>query len=146
MENEELRIDQVEEQEYFDSVMHHIDTQLAHEVEAYDNAEQELQKYLYSSWEDGTHMGASIDRLIEAVQIGRFARTQELLADKRMAEKKQWRIPESTLLTAAAFGGSIGVWSAMYVVRHKTKHTKFVIGVPVILAAQIGFVLYLLFR
>ena len=84
MEKEVLLPDQLEEKEYFESVMHHIDTQLAHEVEAYDNAEQELRTYLYSSWEDGTHMGASIDRLIEAVQIGRFARTQELLADKRM--------------------------------------------------------------
>jgi len=91
MEKEQLHADQIEEQSYFDSVMHHIDTQLAHEVEAYDNAEQELQKYLYSSWEDGTHMGASIDRLIEAVQIGRFARTQELLADKRMDKIRSLR-------------------------------------------------------
>ena len=50
------------------------------------------------------------------------------------------------LLGIAAVGGSIGVWAAMYTVRHKTKHMKFVIGVPVILAIQIGFVLYFILR
>ena len=80
---EKLAIRQ-QEQRYFDDVMTHIRTQLETEVAAYDDAQAELQKYLYSSWEDGSHMGASIDRLIEAVQIGKFARTQELLADKRM--------------------------------------------------------------
>ena len=73
-----------QERQYFARVMQRIAAYLQQEVQAYDNAQQELRTYLYSSWEDGTHMGASIDRLIEAVQIGRFARTQELLADKRM--------------------------------------------------------------
>jgi uncharacterized membrane protein YsdA (DUF1294 family) len=66
--------------------------------------------------------------------------------DKLYAKKNIWRIPERTLLGVAAFGGSIGVLSAMYTVRHKTKHMKFVIGVPLILAIQIGIVLYLLLR
>ena len=34
-------------------------------------------------------------------------------------------------------GGSVGALLAMYTVRHKTKHNKFRIGVPVILAVQI---------
>ena len=83
-ESEEKLAIRQQEQRYFDDVMTHIRTQLETEVAAYDDAQAELQKYLYSSWEDGSHMGASIDRLIEAVQIGKFARTQELLADKRM--------------------------------------------------------------
>ena len=60
-----------------------------------------------------------------------------MLADKRKAEKKLWRIPESTLLTSAAFGGSIGALAGMYPFRHKTKHLKFTLGVPAILIAQI---------
>ena len=56
-----------------------------------------------------------------------------MLADKHKARKKLRRVPEATLLGAAAIGGSIGVWLAMYTVRHKTKHAKFVIGVPLIL-------------
>lgn len=66
--------------------------------------------------------------------------------DKLYAKKNVWRVPERTLLGIAAFGGSIGVWVAMYTVRHKTKHMKFVIGVPLILAIQIGVVLYFLLR
>ena len=66
--------------------------------------------------------------------------------DKLYAKKNMWRVPERTLMGVAAFGGSIGVWLAMYTVRHKTKHMKFVIGVPLILACQIGLVLYLLLR
>ena len=41
------------------------------------------------------------------------------------------------LLTAAALGGSIGVLAGMYLVRHKTRHLKFAIGVPFILIVQL---------
>lgn len=58
--------------------------------------------------------------------------------DKRKAIKNKWRIPEKTLLGLAAAGGSVGALAGMYGFRHKTKHMKFVIGVPVILAIQIG--------
>ena len=67
-----------------------------------------------------------------------------MLADKRKAQKKLWRIPESTLLTAAAFGGSIGMLIGMYTVRHKTKHLKFTLGVPAILIAQVALVMWIL--
>ena len=66
--------------------------------------------------------------------------------DKLYARKNMWRIPERTLMGLAAVGGSIGVLTAMYTVRHKTKHMKFVIGVPAILAVQAGLVLYFLLR
>ena len=60
-----------------------------------------------------------------------------MLADKRKAKKKLWRIPESTLLAIAGLGGSVGSLIGMYAFRHKTKHLKFTLGVPVILAAQL---------
>lgn len=60
-----------------------------------------------------------------------------MLADKRMAQKNLWRIPESTLLCAAAIGGSIGSLAGMYAFRHKTKHLKFSLGIPVILLLQV---------
>ena len=66
-----------------------------------------------------------------------------MLADKSMARKNLWRIPESTLLTAAAFGGSIGALAGMYLFRHKTRHLKFTLGVPAILMVQVACILWL---
>lgn len=60
-----------------------------------------------------------------------------MLADKWKAKKNRWRIPEATLMTVAALGGSIGSLLGMYTVRHKTKHLKFTLGIPLILAVQI---------
>lgn len=60
-----------------------------------------------------------------------------MLIDKFKAKKNLWRIPEATLMTVAAIGGSVGSLMGMYLVRHKTKHSKFTIGIPVILAVQV---------
>ncbi len=62
-----------------------------------------------------------------------------MTADKLYARKKMWRIPERTLLGTAAIGGSIGILIAMRTFRHKTKHLKFTLGVPLILVFQVGF-------
>ncbi len=59
-----------------------------------------------------------------------------MLVDKRRAQKKKWRIRESTLLLVAAIGGSVGSLLGMYIFRHKTKHPKFFLGVPALLAVQ----------
>ena len=61
-----------------------------------------------------------------------------MLADKQKAKKKQWRIPEATLMASALIGGSIGALAGMYTFRHKTKHPKFTVGIPLILAVQVG--------
>ncbi len=66
-----------------------------------------------------------------------------MLLDKQKARKKKWRIPERTLFLAAALGGSIGCLIGMYTFRHKTKHKRFTIGIPLILIAQIALALYL---
>ena len=51
--------------------------------------------------------------------------------DKRRAIKKRWRIPERTLILTAFLGGGIGSLLGMYVFRHKTRHRKFVILIPI---------------
>ena len=61
--------------------------------------------------------------------------------DKRRSIRKAWRIPESVLMGFAAIGGSVGALLAMLLFRHKTKHAKFTVGVPLILVAQIIVVL-----
>ena len=59
-----------------------------------------------------------------------------MLLDKWKAKKNRWRIRESTLMLVAALGGSVGSLLGMYTVRHKTKHLKFTLGIPLILVAQ----------
>ena len=66
-----------------------------------------------------------------------------MLADKQKAKKGAWRIPEATLMGIAALGGSVGAIAGMYLFRHKTRHTKFTLGLPLILALQL-FLIYLI--
>ncbi len=65
--------------------------------------------------------------------------------DKKKAQKRAWRIPESTLFVLAIIGGSIGSVIGMQLFRHKTRHWYFVYGMPAILILQILLVLILLF-
>ena len=67
-----------------------------------------------------------------------------MLVDKKKAKKGAWRIPEATLMTVAAFGGSIGSLLGMYHFRHKTKHPKFTVGIPLILIAQVAAAWYII--
>lgn len=69
-----------------------------------------------------------------------------MLIDKWKAKKNRWRIPEATLMGVAAIGGSVGSLIGMYTVRHKTKHVKFVVGIPAILVVQIFAAVFLIYR
>ena len=60
-----------------------------------------------------------------------------MLADKFSAQNRMRRTPEAVLMGLAVLGGSLGCLAGMYAVRHKTKHLKFTIGIPVILAVQV---------
>ena len=62
--------------------------------------------------------------------------------DKYKARRGQWRISEATLLAVAAIGGSIGAWMGMKVWHHKTLHSKFRYGVPIMLLAHIALMAY----
>ncbi|GAB6173001.1 MAG: DUF1294 domain-containing protein [Ruminiclostridium sp.] len=53
--------------------------------------------------------------------------------DKFKAVTNRWRISEHHLLTVAFFMGALGVLLGMKIFRHKTKHLKFMVGVPVCL-------------
>ena len=65
--------------------------------------------------------------------------------DKLRAKKQVWRVPEKTLFLIALLGGSVGTNVGMYVFRHKTKHWYFVIGMPLILIAQVALGFWLKF-
>lgn len=62
--------------------------------------------------------------------------------DKQRAKNNKWRIPERTLLLLAAIGGSMGALLGMYGFKHKTKHLKFVLGVPVFFAVHVVIIYY----
>ena len=66
-----------------------------------------------------------------------------MFIDKKKAEKDRWRIKESTLLTLALIGGSIGAIAGMYTFHHKTKKPRFFIGIPVIIVLQIMLIIAL---
>ncbi len=56
--------------------------------------------------------------------------------DKYAAKHKKWRVPEKLLFVFAILGGSAAMYITMLVIRHKTKHLSFMIGLPVIMLLQ----------
>ncbi len=62
--------------------------------------------------------------------------------DKDKAKRGAWRIPEATLLLVAFLGGSLGALLGMEVFRHKTKHAKFKILVPLFLVLHVALAVY----
>ena len=56
-----------------------------------------------------------------------------MLTDKYKAQNKMRRTPEAVLMLVASIGGSLGSLLGMYAVRHKTKHKKFSVGIPILL-------------
>lgn len=63
--------------------------------------------------------------------------------DKRCAVKKRWRVKESTLMLLSVLGGSVGMYITMLLINHKTRHLKFMLGIPIILIVQLAAVIYL---
>ena len=66
--------------------------------------------------------------------------------DKRAARLGSWRIKERTLLFVSAVGGSISMLITMSLIRHKTKHAKFMMGIPAIIILQIALVIFIWWR
>lgn len=57
--------------------------------------------------------------------------------DKRVSKiPGHRRVPEKTLITLALIGGSLAMYMTMLSVRHKTKHPKFMVGIPAIMILQ----------
>lgn len=64
--------------------------------------------------------------------------------DKKMAIKKNSRIAEKTIFTICLFLGSIGVYAGIYKFRHKTKHIKFTVLVPILFILNIFSIYYII--
>lgn len=84
---------------------------------------------------------------LAAISFISFAVTcYDKIAAKKLPEH---RTPEATLFMLSALGGSVAMLLTMRLIRHKTKHKRFMIGIPVIImlqAALFGAVWYLFCR
>lgn len=69
-----------------------------------------------------------------------------MVLDKFLAIKQLWRIPEIVLMGVAAVGGSVGCLVGMYGFRHKTRHLKFVVGIPIIIVCHLVVLYFTVFR
>ena len=67
--------------------------------------------------------------------------------DKRISKRNrvELRTSEKTLLILSALGGSVAMLLTMLLVMHKTKHIKFMMGIPAIITIQAAIV-FLLFH
>lgn len=64
--------------------------------------------------------------------------------DKRKAKRHEWRVSEAALLLVALAGGPYGAWLGMKVFRHKTKHWKFRILIPLTTLLWTAGIIYLI--
>ncbi len=63
-------------------------------------------------------------------------------ADKFSARHDMWRVPERVLWALAVCGGAAGMLLTMRLVRHKTKHRRFMVGLPILIAVQAGVIAF----
>ena len=62
--------------------------------------------------------------------------------DKKISKRNnvKLRIPEKTLFIWSAVGGSLAMFITMQLIRHKTKHVSFMVGIPVIFILQVALI------
>lgn len=77
-------------------------------------------------------MGLLIEILVIYLIIINLDALLLMYSDKRRAIKGSWRIPEAMFFLVAVLGGSPGVMLGMKLFRHKTLHTSFTVGMPII--------------
>lgn len=66
--------------------------------------------------------------------------------DKWKARHGKWRISEMTLILLAFVGGALGAMAGMKVFRHKTRHWKFRILVPLALVLWMAAMVWMYMR
>lgn len=66
--------------------------------------------------------------------------------DKRAAVKGKWRVPEATLMLLGLFGGALPMFVTMRTIRHKTKHMKFMVGLPLEMALHVALICLIIFK
>ena len=67
------------------------------------------------------------------------------IRDKHNAKHNQRRVPEATLWWYGLLGGATGSYLTMKLIRHKTKHKSFMLGMPLLMVIQLAVMTYLFF-
>lgn len=60
------------------------------------------------------------------------------IRDKIAAKNGRSRVPEAKLWTIGLLGGALGSYITMQLIRHKTKHKSFMIGMPILIILNIA--------
>ncbi len=68
------------------------------------------------------------------------------VSDKIKAKRNSRRIPERVLMTVSLIGGATAMLLTMEAIRHKTKHKRFMIGLPILILLQVLLLLYIGYR
>ena len=68
------------------------------------------------------------------------------VSDKSRAQNHKRRIAEKTLFGTAVLGGSAAMYLTMLAIRHKTKHKRFMIGLPLIMIVQAAAIAFVIIR
>lgn len=68
------------------------------------------------------------------------------VVDKIAAKRDGWRISEKTLFILCFLGGSVAMYATMRLIRHKTLHKRFMLGIPLIIALQLVLILGVISR
>lgn len=74
--------------------------------------------------------------------ISLIAATVTVIDKLRAPDPSKRRVPENTLLLLSALGGSVAMYITMVMIRHKTRHSKFMLGIPIIILFQAVVLLY----
>ncbi|MDU3137552.1 MAG: DUF1294 domain-containing protein [Anaerococcus prevotii] len=77
--------------------------------------------------------------LISINILGIILTIYDKIASKKFRKN---RIRENVLLLIGVLGGAVSMYITMKLIRHKTRHKKFMIGLPIILILQIAFIIY----
>jgi uncharacterized membrane protein YsdA (DUF1294 family) len=80
----------------------------------------------------------SVEGLLAAFFIVNIASWVFIYVDKKKAVKrKPFRVPEGTFILFSLVGGALGALLGIYIHRHKTKHLRFTLGIPILLLLNI---------
>lgn len=68
------------------------------------------------------------------------------VADKLLAKKNGRRVPEKVLFIFAFLGGAVAEFITMKIIRHKTLHKKFMLGLPAIIIVQFAVIVLIILK